>query len=227
MSEPLVSIVIPVKNGARFLPQALADVGAQTYSNRELIVVDGRSHDGSAEIAGRAGARVVEQPGEGFADAWNLGVEAAQGSLLAFLDSDDRWHPEKLAKQVTILAERPDVDYVISRMRFFVEPGMSHPPGFKARVLESDHVGHMPSALLIRRRAFNSVGLFRTDLEIANDIEWFARVKDGGLVGSTIPEVLVRKRVHDSNLSYFQARRLRTELVGLLRESVVRQRTRG
>ena len=109
-------------------------------------------------------------------------------------------------------------------MRFFVEPGVSHPPGFRARVLESDHVANMPSALLVRRSAFERVGEFRTDLRVASDIEWFVRAKDAGLVLEVVPRVLVRKRVHDTNLSYFAAQTLNTELLGLLRETVIRQR---
>jgi len=214
---------MPVKNGARFLPEALADIRAQSYSNHEVIVVDGGSTDGSETIAQRAGARVIRQFGDGFADAWNVGVKAALGPLLAFLDSDDRWSPDKLEAQVRILEQRPEVDYVVTRMRFFVEPGVPYPPGFRPRVLDSDHVAHMPSALLIRRSAFERVGAFRTDLQIASDIDWFARAKDAQLGLAVVQRVLVRKRVHDENLSYFRAGMLRRELVGLLRESVARQ----
>jgi glycosyltransferase involved in cell wall biosynthesis len=215
---------MPVKNGARFLPQALADIRAQTYDRREVIVVDGRSTDGSAEIARSAdGVRFLEQAGEGFADAWNIGVRAARGELIAFLDSDDRWAPDKLAAQVEVL-KRPEVDYVITRIRFFIEAGVPYPPGFQPRVLESDHVGNMPSALIVRRSAFERVGEFRTDLRIASDIEWFARAKDACLVLAVVPRVLVRKRVHDTNVSYFAAQTLNQELIGLLRETVARQR---
>jgi glycosyltransferase involved in cell wall biosynthesis len=219
-----VSIVIPVRNGARFLPEALEDVRRQTHSEHETIVVDGRSTDGSAAIARCAGARVIEQPGDGFADAWNLGVAAAGGEALAFLDSDDRWDPEKLAAQLEVLRSRPEVDYVITRMQFFIEPGVPYPPGFRPHLLEGDHVANMPSALLIRRSAFDRVGPFRTDMRVANDIEWFARVKDAGLTRAIVPRVLVRKRVHDANWSHSHPKALHGELTGLLRETVARQR---
>jgi glycosyltransferase involved in cell wall biosynthesis len=214
---------MPVKDGARFLREALADVSNQTYHHRELLVVDGRSSDGSADIARDAGARVIRQRGEGLPDAWNVGVAAAGGPLVAFFDSDDRWAPEKLAEQVQVLERDAEVDYVLTRMRFFLEPGCPHPPGFRPWVLESDHEANMPSALLIRRSGFDRVGSFRTDLLVASDIDWFARLKDRGLRRAVIPRVLVRKRVHDANLSYFHAQTLNRELLGLLRESVKRQ----
>jgi hypothetical protein len=82
----------------------------------------------------------------------------------------------------------------------------------------------MPSALLIRRASFEAVGPFPTDLTVANDIDWFARAKDLPLTPAIVPEVLVYKRVHDRNWSYTNAQKLNHELIGLLRQSVARQR---
>jgi glycosyltransferase involved in cell wall biosynthesis len=224
--QPLVSVIIAVKNGERFLPQALDDVAAQTYGNYEVVVVDGRSTDRSAEIARSfPGARCIEQPGEGFADAWNIGIEAARGDLIAILDSDDRWAPEKLEAQVGLLVGDPSLSYTITRVRFFLESGHLRPPGFKPELLEGDHVGHMPSALLARRSVFDEIGLFPTDYVIANDIDWFARLKDSGLAGAVLDEPMVMKRVHDTNLSYFAPRNRNSELLRLLRDSVARQRS--
>jgi glycosyltransferase involved in cell wall biosynthesis len=217
--------VIPVKDGAAFLRQAIESVLSQTYAHREVLVVDGGSTDGSVDIARSYDeVRCIDQVGTGFAGAWNEGVDATDGALLAFLDSDDLWLPTKLERQVEVLVERPEVDYVISHVEFLLEPGHECPPGFKVELLEGDHVANMPSALLIRRSAFGAVGPFRTDYTIANDIEWFARAKDLPLRLATLPEVLVRKRVHSRNLSYTAARDLSRELLDLLRESVARSR---
>jgi glycosyltransferase involved in cell wall biosynthesis len=223
--RPLVSVVIPVKNAERFLPQALSDVAAQTYDHHEIVVVDGRSTDRTAEIADSfPGVRRIEQAGEGFAAAWNIGIEAARGELIAFLDSDDRWEPGKLAAQIELLQADPGLACTVTHMRFFVEPGISPPPGFDPALLDGDHVAYMPSALLTRREVFDEIGVFPTDYEIANDIEWFARLKDSPLRCGVVPDVMVRKRVHDSNLSLVAARNLNSELLRLLRQSVRRQR---
>jgi glycosyltransferase involved in cell wall biosynthesis len=213
-----------VKNGEAYLDQAIESVLAQTHRQREIVIVDGGSTDRSAEIArSYPGVRCLDQSGTGFAGAWNDGVEAVAGELLAFIDSDDLWIPEKLEKQVALLDEQPDVDYVISRMRFFLEPGHACPAGFRPALLDADHVANMPSALLIRRSAFAAVGPFRTDYSIANDIEWFARAKDLPLTLGTLPDTLVLKRVHDENLSYTAAEHLNRELLDLLRQSVARR----
>jgi glycosyltransferase involved in cell wall biosynthesis len=213
-----------VKNGEAFLGQAVESVLAQTHRHHEVLVVDGASTDRSAEIASSyPGVRCLEQSGTGFAGAWNEGVQATEGDLLAFLDSDDLWTPDKLEKQLALLAGPPEADYAISRVRFFLEPGHPCPPGFRRELLDGDHVGNMPSALLIRRSAFEAVGPFRTDYTIANDIDWFARAKDLPLTLATAPEVLVLKRVHSENLSYTAAKGMNRELLDLLRGSVTRR----
>ena len=84
-------------------------------------------------------------------------------------------------------------------------------------------MANMPSALLVRRSAFEAVGPFRTDLTIASDIDWFARAKDFSLTLGTVPEVLVHKRVHSTNLSHTAADNLNEELLDLLRRSVARR----
>lgn len=224
---PLVTVIVPVKNGARFLAQALGDVVAQTYDRWEVIVVDGRSTDGSPAIARSfPGVQVIKQPGDGLPDAWNRGLAAASGELIAFLDSDDRWAPTKLAAQTRVLSREPQIAYVLTRMRFFLEPGKPYPPGFRPEILKGDHVAQMPSALLARRSVFETIGTFRTEYPAAVDIDWFARLKDSALAGSVIPEVLVWKRVHDANASSSDmvARNLNRELLSLLRRSVARQR---
>ena len=121
--SPLISVVIAVRNGERFLGQAIESVLSQTYSPVEIIVVDGRSTDTSRIIAeSYSGVRCLEQAGNGFADAWNIGIGEAHGELIAILDSDDWWAPRKLAAQMELLQREPQTQYVITRMVFVLEP---------------------------------------------------------------------------------------------------------
>lgn len=224
----LVSVIVPTLNAARYLSDALDSVAAQTYDAWEVVLVDGNSTDGTLEIAARyERVRQIRQAGSGLTDAWNCGLDAARGELIAFLDSDDRWEPEKLSKQVPLLEGTEDVDCVISRMRFVLEPGFSPPPGFRPALLESDHPGYLPSALVARRSVFARIGVFDTRWAIAADVDWFARVKDEGLRMEIVPEVLVYKRVHDRNLSTLGGDVVNRELLAVLRESVERGRTTG
>jgi GT2 family glycosyltransferase len=123
-----------------------------------------------------------------------------------------------------MLERQPEVDYVVTRLSFFVEPGRPLPPGFRPELLEGDHVGNMPSTLLVRASVFNRIGGFSGDYRIANDIDWFARAADSDLRRAVVPEVMVRKRVHDANLSLSDGRELNRELLDVLRRSIARRR---
>jgi glycosyltransferase involved in cell wall biosynthesis len=110
LADALVSVVVPVFAGERFLGDALDSVAAQTYPRTETIVVDDGSPDGSAQIAAaRPGVRVLRERHRGVAAARNAGVSAVRGELIAFLDQDDEWQPHKLARQTAVLAERPEL----------------------------------------------------------------------------------------------------------------------
>ena len=110
MDVPLVTVVTPVWNAAATLAEAVASVGAQTLPDWELILVDDASTDGSREIARGLAAeepriRLIERATNGgAAAARNDAIRAARGRLIAFLDADDRWHPEKLARQAAFMA---------------------------------------------------------------------------------------------------------------------------
>lgn len=219
-----VSVVLAVKNSERYLAQALESVRAQTYAPCEVLVVDGGSTDRSVELASAfPGVRVLAQSGTGFVDAWNCGITAARGELIAILDSDDYWAPEKLERQVARFAAEPETDYSLTRMRFFLDRADYIPPGFKPELLDRDHVGRFPGALVARRALFDRIGLFDTRWEIAGDVDWFARVQDGGARLGIVPAVLYFKRVHETNLSY-NARTFSPEIVRVLKRSLARRR---
>lgn len=102
---PLVTAVIPVFNGARFVSQAIDSVLGQTYPDVECVVVDdGSTDDTPAVVAGFSNVVYVRQDNQGVAAARNRGAREAKGALLAFLDADDVWLPEKLEKQLALFA---------------------------------------------------------------------------------------------------------------------------
>jgi glycosyltransferase involved in cell wall biosynthesis len=225
-----ISVVMATRNAARYLRDALDSIAAQTRPPIETILVDADSTDETRAIAaGYPNVRIVRQiHASGFAGAWNEGIDAATGDAIAFLDSDDIWAPEKLAWQAERLEGDPDAAAVIGHVRFFMAPGQQRPPGFKLELLERELVAHMPGALLVRRTLFDRVGRFDTHWNIASDIDWFARLKDAGERVLVVPHVVIRKRVHDRNLSYVTATTpvMGQEIVSLLRQSIHRQRAR-
>lgn len=223
MSNPLVSVIITVRNGERFLAAALESVRRQDYEPYELIVVDGQSKDRTAEMARAAGARHVMQTGSGVSDGYNLGVRSATGGYIAFLSHDDVWMPEKLGIQMAHMRRHPELLYTVTRFRWFLEPGCGIPPGFKKSLLQGDYVGRIMETLVARREAFERVGLFETRMKIASDVDWFSRAQDLKVPMAVLPQVLLHKRVHDTNLS-IQPATGNPELLVAMRDSIRRKR---
>lgn len=221
MSSADVSVVMALRNGARFVAEALDSVLAQRPAVLEVVVVDGGSDDGSPAIAASyPGVRVIGQRGSGFQGAWNEGIEAAHGDLIAIIDSDDLWLEGKLAAQLAALDGPPRRDWCFTHGSFFLEPGHEVPAGFRPELIDSERPLQVPSAMLVRRSVFERLGGYRDDLEMTADVEWHARVQRALGPPAMVPRALVRKRVHDANLSLTRARRLNTELVALLRQNI-------
>ncbi len=199
---PLVSAVIIVRNGERFLATAIESVLVQDYRPLEVIVVDGQSTDRSAEIA-RSYREVcyVGQTNRGIADAWNVGIGASHGELIAFLSHDDRWTPDKLRVQVGYMRAHPEVEYTIARVKFVLQPGFEVPPGFRPELLEGDHVGQLMETLVVWKSVFARIGKFDANLVTGEDTDWYARANDARVSRAVLPQVLLVKRVHDENTS--------------------------
>jgi glycosyltransferase involved in cell wall biosynthesis len=198
----MISVIIPVYNSERYLAEAMKSVLGQTLPAYEIIIVDDGSTDGSGEIARRYGPslRYIRQTNQGAATARNVGVNTAQGNLLAFLDADDVWLPHKLAKQVELLQQQGD-GFVVCRFHPVLEPGVVWPVGLNRAYYESDPACFLPSGLLMTRATWEYVGPFDTSYRVGEDSEWFFRARRLKTSEGVVPDVLVHKRFHEQNLS--------------------------
>jgi glycosyltransferase involved in cell wall biosynthesis len=133
VSDPTVSVIIPTYNYGRYIRDALESVFAQTYSDYEIIIVDDGSTDGTPEIVAPYLDRVklISTDHEGHTAARDVGVAASRGRYICFLDSDDKYTPDKLELQVPFLETHPDFDFVFSDFSSFNETGV-HTESFMA-----------------------------------------------------------------------------------------------
>ena len=221
-----VTAVVPVFNGERFLAQALKSIFEQSLPPDEVIVVDDGSTDGSAAIARDLGARVISQPNAGAPAAKNVGIAAATGQLIAFLDSDDLWTPDKTRLQVEYLRAHPEMAFVIGQIKVFAEPGFDPPSWFRKSLFEP-HEGYLTSSSMIRKCAFDQVGGYDGKHFPPENVDWFARASDAGLKGGSVGQLIALQRIHGANVSAGDPETLKASLVQVMRDSIARKREAG
>lgn len=220
-----ITVIIPVFNCERYLAETIQSALAQTHSSAEIIIVDDGSTDGSATIAQSYAPRVryLSQANLGPAAARNLGIECATGNLLAFLDADDLWMPDKLARQVQVLHTDPACEAVLGRVENFISPelGEDDRRSLAKSVAQTGdfHIG----ALLIRRAAFLRVGCFDIRWRHGEFIEWWARAMRLNLTYTVLPDLVLRRRLHTNNLTR-RERDGRQEYLPMLREQLAQRR---
>ena len=194
-----VTAIVPVYNGSRYLGAALASVHEQTVPVAEVIVVDDGSTDGSYELAESLGARCLRQDHAGIGAARNLGVRHARGELLGFLDADDLWAPDKLEVQLRVLDRSSEVDAVLGYVQQFVSPDLSPAERASLTCPDEPQPPGVAGAMLIRRPAFERTGGFGEEWRVAEFLDWYARAVDLGVRFETVPDVVLRRRLHRSN----------------------------
>lgn len=204
MSPPVVSVVIPTYNRADLLPSALDSVLAQTHPHLEVLVVDDGSTDDTLRVLEGYGERiaVVRQDNAGPSAARNHGIRKTTGAFVAFLDSDDVWLPDKLARQLEVFAAHPDTGMVGGGCRYMDAEGND-----LGGVTRCPHVIPLEdfqiftalpgsaSNAVIRRKALEEVGLFDDTLQRAEDRELWMRIAERYPVRG-VPEPTVLIRVH-------------------------------
>lgn len=230
MSSHRVSCVVPVYNGERFLAEALESILGQTHPPYEVLVVDDGSTDGTAEVARGLGSSVrhVYQENAGPVVARNRGVAEARGDYLAFLDADDLWHPEKLARQLERFELRPELAYVASLTQNFWEDEVAD-----ERERMRDHArsrpipGYVTQTLLIRRSWMDRVGPFDASLKHGDSADWIQRADEAGALSELVDEVLAYRRLHSANRSRTMETSSRDEFLHLLKARLDRRRSPG
>ncbi|HKP29726.1 MAG TPA: glycosyltransferase family 2 protein [Gemmatimonadales bacterium] len=192
-STPRVSIIMSVYNGEEFLDEAVRSVVAQTFTDWELVLVNDGSTDRTGALADLWASkdprvRVVHQPNSGKPAAGrNRGMRAARGSIIAFLDGDDLWHPERLARSVVVLDAYPEVGSVFHDYRWFVTG--SDPEQGRAYLADEKYVTRAAGALTERSAGGHPVWIGNGDL---------IKFMSTEIVGIHTSAISVRRAVLDS-----------------------------
>ena len=203
--EVLVSVVVPVFDGSRFLPDCLASLAAQDHPSLEIVVVDDGSRDDSAAITegferDRDGVRLLRRAHEGLGASRNAGVDASRGALIGFCDADDTWRPDKASTQVAYLDAHPETDIALCRQDTVIEPGVSTPDWLIPDQRYGDLDGVSPTSGLFRRAVFDELR-YRTDMDPGTDFDLLVQARGAGFTISVIDAILRTRRIHDDNMT--------------------------
>jgi glycosyltransferase involved in cell wall biosynthesis len=238
LSHPCVTVVIPAYNAAATIRRALDSVLAQTFQDIETVVIDDASGDATADIVTRqygAQVRLLRLPrNAGESAAMNAGIAEARGRLIAFLDADDEWLPEKLERQVAALEQHPRAVMAVSGCRFqdrlgrlLREESIAWPgaaPDEVWRLLLARTLIAKP-CVAVRSDALRRAGPFDVGLAIGADQDMWIRL---ALLGEVIflPEVLTV--VHDTagSLTKVHADKADRYMLPMIRRHIEQQRSR-
>jgi glycosyltransferase involved in cell wall biosynthesis len=206
---PLVSVIIPTYNRAGLVREAVASVKAQTYRDFEIVVVDDGGADGAYEaLAADRDLRALRHAHRrGVAAARNTGAAAARGEWLAFLDSDDLWLPDKLARQILSLEGQPGL-LICQTDETWVRQGVRvNKPATHKKVAGRIFLPSLsrcmisPSAVIINRRLFEDHGGFDENLPAAEDYDLWLRLTWRYEVGLVDEPLVIKRGGHPDQLS--------------------------
>jgi glycosyltransferase involved in cell wall biosynthesis len=221
-----VSVVIPVRDGARYLGEAIDSVLAQTRAPEEVVVVDDGSVDDTPDVIASYGPQLrdIRLPRTNIATALNRGIAATSGEYVAFLDGDDVWVADKLAVQLDVFESDEDAEAVFGLVKQFLSPDADPLAAGDVVVPPAPQAGLFKTAMLVKRTALDRVGPFDEGRNTSDFMDWYARALEQDLA-TRIPQVVVaRRRIHGANQGIRQRDLQRLDSLDIIKESLDRRR---
>jgi glycosyltransferase involved in cell wall biosynthesis len=226
--KPLISVIIPVFNGEKYLAEAIKSVLSQDGFNFDIIVVDDGSTDNTAKIAEnfKSLLRYHHQTNSGAGAARNQGISMARGDFFAFLDADDLWTADKMKLQWRAFNEHPELDIALGHVLQFYSPDLTQTEKDRIDIPVEIMPGYHVGAMLIRKNSFLQVGLFKEELRIGDTIDWYARSSELKLNSIMLPDIVMKRRIHKTNLG-ISRRDQRIGYIHALKSALDRRRNKG
>lgn len=225
-----LSVIIPVRGEGHFLRQALESVAGQDLPVGELLVVDDgmtdKAIDAVEAFAGRfRDVQILPGPQKGPAAARNVGLGAARGTLITFIDDDDLWPEGKLRKQCGMLAQDSALEAVGGRIHWFSQWDGSGRPVSSVDDLNVVHVNL--GAFIYRRSMFDRIGMLDEALLYSEDVDLLLRMVDSAVAFAILDEPMLHYRRHAGTMTHIRTPREKADLNRSLLASLRRRRVGG
>ena len=193
MSKPLISVIVPVYNGEKFLVNTIKNIIAQDYNPLEIIIIDDGSTDSSLSVLNDINAelKILHQNNQGPAAARNKGISIAKGDYIAFLDCDDLWPANKLIEHADYLNRSDNVDLLQGLVKkIYLSSGNISFSAFP-------QLGNT----LFRSNVFERIGAFDESMRYAEDTDWFFRAYENKLTKVIINKIALYYQIHANNMT--------------------------
>lgn len=206
--EPLISIITPTFNSFKYIETTIQSVINQSYKNFEYIIIDGGSKDGTLEIVEKYKDKLsywISEPDSGMYQAINKGIAKSNGSIIAYLNSDDIYYPDTLKKVVNFFNENDEISLVYGRLDFIDKNStwlytLNYPKFFIYPFTRANFSTIGQPASFWRSSISGKNKFFDEDLKLASDFDFFIRIGRSYKV-SYLPEILAAFRIHNQQLT--------------------------
>jgi len=223
--RPLISIIIPVRNGSKYIKEAVESIQKQDIPEIvEIIVIDDGSTDDSGAIAKELGCLVITILTSGAIKARNTGLEASRGEFVLFHDADDILENNSLSVLYNELKGDEQLQAVFAKRRDFISPELTDEEKKAITLNTEPYSGAIAGCALIRRKVFELTGVFDENLQIGGDaIAWQMKIQELGIKTKTILYIAVNRRLHNTNLGRTSKGKEFEDYAAILRQKLRRK----
>lgn len=219
----LISIIIPCKNGKKYIEETILAIKKQNM-NIEIILVDDGSTDNTAEIAEKLGCTLItHETSKGPVVAKNSGLKVASGDFIMFHDADDVMNTNILPELYKALDSNPDVYAVMAKVKDFYSPELSEEEKQRTKIKSEPYYGLFTGAVLIRKSIFDKIGLFNETVTAGEIIDWQSKMDKNNLKIKKLDIVSTNRRIHSSNFGKTQQKTEFKDYATLLRAKLGRK----
>lgn len=219
-----LSVIIPAWQAEKYIAEAIRSVQRQKWDGEiEIIVCSDGSTDGTVKEAKRCGVTVLEKERKGAASARNMGFAEASGSYLFFLDADDISEDGAFEALAAPMREDETVMAVFGKAEDFISEELTVQQKAALKQRPDPYGGVLPGCALIRREVFEKIGVFDEALKSGETISWQMKLRESGIRTVSIPQTVLRRRLHLSNTGRIDPQAEMKNYAALLRERMKRK----
>ena len=219
ISRPGISVIIPAYNAGRYLEETVQSVREQQWEGPlEIIVVNDGSADSTEALAKSLGCRVVSIPQSGPAAARNEGIKNASNDLIFFLDADDVLAEGSFEVLYAPMAQDPAVSAVFGKAKDFISPDVPPDEAKKIRYNDNGYEGRLTGCSFLKKDVLEQVGPFDESLKSGETVDWMVRLRASAVRTAGIPDIVLLRRIHLSNMGRLDPRGEMMNYAAILRK---------